>query len=401
MARGPKLNIQLYSPFSRHTHLLKLYLSQLRQLPPDLWLSWQLLEHLGKRYWLAVLSLMLALTGFTSLGIILQVQRQSLGAFLDKRPVLSKRTLQIQEEYPVSLSSTTRWNMAMMPGVVFVSSYLTRVTMEEKFEEDLYVLDVNSFPYQRYLQATDGVSSEALPGALQTERSLAISESLAQDYKLKAGMSLRLRTPSGSQRYKIVATLKDIGGVSRAMFMGRSSYLQDWGRDSQGLFVLSLEETSQPQQLEQLLREQLAQTTSLPWPILSLKSDTEKLLSKLLAWCRWLMLGFAVVALSTLAHALSSPALRSFLSTLYLLGGQQHSLSRLTTRAVMLSTLALTTVALAVGTTLSYWLIRGLNESNTQWSWHLSGSSYAASLSVLFVLVSLLVITMNKVIRLK
>lgn len=399
--RGLGLHFQPYLSLHHHTKTLKAYMSDLRRLPSTLWLSWQLLGQLGKRYWLAIASLTLALAGFTSLGILLQVQRQSLEAFVSKHPVLTERTLQIQEEYPVTLSNTTRWNMAMMPGVTFVSSYLTKVTMEEKFEEDMYVLDVNAFPYQRYLQTTDGVTSKALPEALETERNLAISDSLAKSYKLKAGMSLRLRTPSGNHRYKIVATLKDIGGVSRAMFMGRGSYLQDWGRDSQGLFVLSFEETSQRQQLEQLLQEQLAHTASLPWPIVSLKSDVEKLLGKLLAWCRWLMLLFVVVALSALAHALQGSTLRSFLSTLYLLGGQRHLLDQLTRRTVLLSTLTLTALALALGTTLSYWLISGLNESNAQWSWQLSGSSYVPSLSVLFVLVSYLVITMNKVIRLK
>jgi ABC-type lipoprotein release transport system permease subunit len=374
---------------------------ELRTLPPNVWLSWQLLTHLGKRYWLAVVSLMLALTGFTSLGIILQVQRGSLETFLSKRPVLTERTLQIQEEYPASLSNSTRWNMAMMPGVVFVSSYLTKVTMEEKLEEDLYVLDGGSFPYQSYLQTSDGLSIEAFTQALQTERDLAISDSLAESYKLKVGMNVRLQTPTGNHRYKIVATLKDISGISRAMFMGRDSYLKDWGRADEGLFVLSFEETLQPQQVEQLLREQLAHSSSLPWSMVSFKSELEQLLGKLLAWCRWLMLLFVVVAVSMLAHALSSPSLGHLLSTLYLLGGQQRLLRKLAQNTVLVTTFVFTMLALAFGTTLSYILVDGLTQSGNIWAWQLSSSSYTPSLAVFFLLLSFLAVMMNKVFRLK
>ncbi len=370
----------------------------LQTLPSNLWLTRQLLAHLGKRYWLAVFSFTLALTGFTSLGILLQMQRQSLESFT-KQPVLTERTLQIQEEFPASLSSSTRWNMAMMPGVVFVSSYLTKVTMEEKFEEDMYVLDVGAFPYQSYLQTSDGVKSDALAEALKTDRHLALSESLAKSYGLKVGMGLRLRTATGSQRYKIVATLKDIGGVSRAMFISRESYLRDWGRDGEGLFVLSFEETLQVQQVEGLLREQLARSPGLPWTMVSFKSDLERQLGEMLAWCRWLMLLFVVVAVSALGHALSSPALGNLLATLYLLGGQRRLLNQQTQKTVLLTTVLVTLLALALATTLSYVLVDGLKQSGSYWSWQLSGSSYSPSLAIFLSLVSFLTVMINKTIR--
>lgn len=373
-----------------------------QHLPVRFWLSWKLFAQLGKRYWLAVATFAVALTGFTSLGLILHVQRESLGSLLStmiQQPILTERDLQIQEEFPLdgTLSNTMRWNMAMMPGVTFVSSYLTRVMMEEKFEESMYVLDLASFPYQSYFQSVDGVASEALPEALKEENSLAISESLAESYKLKAGMWLRLSTPSGSRRYTIIAVIKDINGVSRAMFIDRQGYLKDWERSSEGLFLLSFEEALRPQQVATLLQEQLSgRDKGLPWGATSFKSELERLVGEVVAWCRWLMLTFVVIAAISLSHAFSSPALRELLSAFYLLGGQRLWLSRLARRTLWLTILVMTSLSFAAATGLSYFFVASFQQTNSYWSWQMSGPSYLSSLLVILLLVIVLALVLRR-----
>jgi ABC-type lipoprotein release transport system permease subunit len=372
-----------------------------RVLPLKLWLSWQLLVQLGRSYWLAVLMITVALTGFTSIEVILQVQRRSLESLVTTltNPSIKERELQLQEEFPIEgeLSQTLRWNMAMMPGVAFVSSYLAKVTMEEKLQEDMYVLDFATFPYQSYLQSTEGVKSEALAEALSVERNLAISESLANSYDLQTGMGMNLRTPTGQHRYKIVAVLKDIGGVSRAIFIDRHLYLQDWGRSSEGLFLLSLEEEVRPQQVAGLVQEQLSQRyKGLSWRAASLKSDLEGLVAKLLVWCRWLMLLFIGLATMSLSYALSGMGLRELVSTLYFLGGQRRLMTQLSQYAVFITTSFVVMTAFTLGTGLSYWLVNGLQQSGSYWVWQLSGLSYALSLFIVLVFVVVLSKAMSK-----
>jgi ABC-type lipoprotein release transport system permease subunit len=374
----------------------------IQRLPARLWFSWQLLTQLGRKYWLAVIIFTVSLTGFTSLGLILYVQRESLDALLSKmtqQPVVTERNLQLQEEFPLegTLSNTTRWNMAMMPGVVFVSSHLTRVMMEEKFEESMYVLDLGSFPYQSYFQTLDGVASEELSETLKADRNLAISESLANSYKLKAGMWLRLNTPSGNHRYKIVAVIRDIEGASRAIYIDRQGYLKDWERSSDGLFLLSFEEDLRPQQVATLLQEQLSgRYKDLPWRAASFKSELERLVGEIVAWCRWLMFTFVVMAAISLSHAFSSPALRDLLSTFYLLGGQRHWLSQLVRSAVLLTTFLITSVSLTLGTGLSYLFVSGLEGRGSYWLWKVSGAGYFSSLLVIVVLILMLALTLRR-----
>jgi ABC-type lipoprotein release transport system permease subunit len=373
-----------------------------QHLPVRFWLSWKLFSQLGKRYWLAVATFTVALTGFTSLGLILHVQRESLGSLLStmtQQPVLTERNLQIQEEFPLdgTVSNTMRWNMAMMPGVTFVSSYLTRVMMEEAFEESMYVLDLASFPYQSYFQTVDGVDSEVLPEALKEENSLAISESLAHSYKLKAGMWLRLSTPTGNRRYTIVAVIKDIDGVSRAMFIDRQLYLRDWERSSEGLFLLSLEESFRPQHVATLLQEQLnGRYKGLPWRAASFKSELERLVGEIVAWCRWLMLLFVVIAAISLSRAFSSPALRELLSAFYLLGGQRRWLNRVARSTILMTIVLVTSMSFALATGLSYFFIASLEQTNSYWLWSVSGSSYLSSLFVILFLVIVLALTLRR-----
>jgi ABC-type lipoprotein release transport system permease subunit len=374
----------------------------LHHLPIRVWFSWQLFTQLGRRYWLAVTIFTVSLTGFTSLGLILQVQRESLGSLLSamtSQPILTERTLQIQEESPLegTLSNTLRWNMAMMPGVVFVSSHLTRVMMEEKFEENMYVLDLASFPYQSYFQTLDGVVSEDLPKVLKEDRNLAISESLATSYGLTIGTWLQLSTPTGNHRYKIVAVIKDMGGVSRAMFIDRQGYLKDWGRSSDNLFLLSFEEALRPQQVAGLLQEQLnGRYKGLPWRAASFKSELEQLVGEIVAWCRWLMLVFVVIAAISLSHAFSSPAFRDLLSTFYLLGGQRRWLGRVTRNTILLTMILITSMSLALGTSLSYFFVSGLEGSGSYWLWRVSGPSYVSSLLIVLALVLVLVLVLRR-----
>jgi ABC-type lipoprotein release transport system permease subunit len=376
----------------------------LQTLPVNVWLSWQLFSQLGRSYWLAVTLLTVALTGFTSMGILLQVQHESLESLMTASTnpsVLTERNLQIQEESPLegTLSTTMRWNMAMMPGVVFVSSHLAKVMMEEKFEEDMYVLDLESFPYQSYFQTTQGVASDVLPEVLGAERNLAISASLAESYGLRAGMGLTLRTPTGSHRYKIVAVLQDIGGVSRAMFIDRQVYLKDWRRSSDHLFLLSFEETLRPQQVAALLQEQLNQHyKGLPWRAASFKSELEQLVGEIVAWCRWLMLSFALVAAVALSHAVLGSSLRALLLAFYLLGGQRHLLSRITQDTLLFITVLITSTALTVGTSLSYLVVHALNRSGSYWLWQVSSPSYIPSLAVIGLLAVFLVILTKHVV---
>jgi ABC-type lipoprotein release transport system permease subunit len=392
----------LFSHVQLRVQKLGARLSWLQHLPARLWLSWQLFTQLGKRYWLAVATFTVALTGFTSLGLILHIQRESLGSLLStmtQRPTLTERDLQLQEEFPLdgTLSNTMRWNMAMMPGVTFVSSYLTRVMMEEKFEESMYVLDLASFPYQSYFQTVDGVDNEALPEALKEEGSLAISESLANSYKLQAGMWLRLSTPTGNRRYTIVAVIKDMNGVSRAMFIDRQVYLRDWERSGEGLFLLSLEEALRPQQVATLLQEQLnGRYKGLPWRAASFKSELEQLVGEVVAWCRWLMLMFVVIAAISLSHAFSSPALRDLLSAFYMLGGQRRWLNQVARNTVLITILLITSMSLALGTSLSYFFVASLEQTNSYWLWSVSGSSYLSSLLVILLLVIVLALTLRK-----
>jgi ABC-type lipoprotein release transport system permease subunit len=378
-----------------------------RILPTRAWLSWQLLLQLGRQYWLSIVVVTVALTVFTSVDIILRVQRSSLEALvatLTKEPVLSERQFQVREEVPIEgeLSRTMRWNMAMMPGVAFVSSHLTKVLMEDKLEENLYVLDFASFPYQSYFQTTEGVDSSALAQTLRAGRRLAVSESLAESYSLKTGMSLRLRTATGQHHYKVVAILKDIGGVSRAMFIDRRTYLRDWGRAGDGLFLLSLEETWQPEQVAGLLQEQLSQRyagqsyNGLPWRALSLKSEFEQLVARLLLWCRWLMILFVILAVMLLSHALSRPPVRELVATFYLLGGQPRLLAQLSRNAVVVTTTLIVMTAFSLGTSLSYWLVTGLQQSGSYWVWHLSAPSYGLSLLVVVGIVVVLFRVMFK-----
>jgi hypothetical protein len=394
--------ILLFFRFQLPVSVAKVGLGWLPRLPARLWFSWQLLTQLGRRYWLAVIIFTVALTGFTSLGLILQVQRESLGTLLStltRQPMLTERNLQIQEESPLegTLSNTMRWNMAMMPGVVFVSSHLTRVMMEEKFEESMYVLDLASFPYQSYFQTVEGVSSEELPEALKADRNLAISESLSASYGLTTGMWLRLSTPTGNHRYKIVAVIKDMGGVSRAIFIDRQGYLKDWERSSEGLFLLSFEEALRPQQVATLLQEQLnGRYQGLPWRAASFKSELERLVGEIVAWCRWLMFIFVVIAAISLSHAFSSPALRELLSTFYLLGGQRRWLSRVARNTIVLTAMFITSMSLTLGTSLSYLFVNGLEQSGSYWLWHVSGSGYLSSLLVILVLVLVLAWVLRK-----
>lgn len=396
------ITILLFFRLPRRVSVSTVGLAWLRRLPARLWLSWQLLSQLGRSYWLAVIIFTVALTGFTSLGLILQVQRDSLESLLSTmttQPILTERNLQIQEEFPLegTLSNTLRWNMAMMPGVVFVSSHLTRVMMEEKFEENMYVLDLASFPYQSYFQAIDGASSEELPEVLKADRNLVLSESLAASYKLKTGMWLRLRTPTGNHRYKIVAVIKDIGGVSRAMFIDRQVYLKDWERSGEGLFLLSFEEALRPQQVATLLQEQLnGRYKGLPWRAVSFKSELERLVGEIVAWCRWLMLIFVVMAVISLSHAFSSPALHQLLSTFYLLGGQRRWLGHITRSTVLLTMILTTAMSLALGTSLSYLFVNELEGNGSYWLWRVSGSSYGSSLFVILAVVLVLAWTLRR-----
>jgi ABC-type lipoprotein release transport system permease subunit len=394
----------LFIFFDSHLQVrrLEMRLGWLQRLPARLWFTWQVFTQLGKRYWLAIITFTVALTGFTSLGLILHIQRESLGSLLStmtQQPTLTERDLQIQEEFPLdgTLSNTIRWNMAMMPGVTFVSSYLTRVMMEEKFEESMYVLDLASFPYQSYFQTLDGVASEQLPEALKEEGSLAISESLAESYKLKAGMWLRLSTPTGSRRYTIVAVIKDIKGVSRAMFIDRQGYLKDWERSSEGLFLLSFEESLRPQQVATLLQEQLnGRYKGLPWRAASFKSELERLVGEVVGWCRWLMLVFVGIAAVSLSHAFSSPALRELLSTVYMLGGQRLWINRVARSTILITTLLVTSMSFALGTGLSYFFISSLEQTGSYWLWSMSGSGYLSSLLVILFLVIILALTLRK-----
>jgi ABC-type lipoprotein release transport system permease subunit len=369
----------------------------LRRLPMRLWLAWQLLRQLGRSYWLGVVILTLALTGLTSTEIIVRVQQRSLHALmttLTEQHTLTERQVQIQEEFPLegSFSQSTRWNMAMMPGVAFISSYLTKVTMEERLEEDLYVLDFAAFPYQSYLRSTEGVEAKALAETLHGERTLAISQSLAESYDLKTGMNVRLHTPRGPHRYKIVAVLEDMGGVSRAMFIDRQTYLEDWGRSSEGLFLISFEETLRPQQVASLVQEHLnGRYKGLSWTAISFKSELEQLVTSLLTGCRWLMMLFVFIAVLSLRHALSSPVSQQLIATLYLLGSQRRFLTQLGPSAIFLTTLVVVVIAFSLGTSLSYWLVASLHHSGSYWVWQLSGLSY--SLSSVVVLISLAILS--------
>jgi ABC-type lipoprotein release transport system permease subunit len=358
---------------------------------PQFWLSWQLLLALGSSYNLGIIMLVLALTGFTSIGLILQVQQQSLESLMslvDTQPVLTERTLQMQEEVPLegNMSKSLHWNMAMMPGVAFVSSRLTRVLMEEKLEENMYVLDLASFPYQSYFTSVEGASSEDLPQVLKVERSLAISESLAKSYSLKAGMGLNLRTPTGQHRYKIVAVIKDIGGVSSAMFIDRHTYFTDWEHNSEGLFLVSLDESLKTQQVADLLREHLNQRYSrLSSHDAAFNSELENLLARLLSWSRWLMLIFILMATVMLRHTFSHPQLYKFMITLHMLGGQRRLVTQLSHNTMLLSA-AVSIMAIVSGTLLSYVVVSNLHQNSQYWTWRISGSSYGPSLAIVLLL---------------
>ena len=181
------------------------------------------------------------------------------------------------------------------------------------------------------------------------------------------------------------------------MFIDRSVYWRDWGRSCEGLFLLSLEETLRPQQVAGLLQEQLSQRYGgLPWRAASFKSELEQLVGKILAWCRWLMLIFVVVAALALSQALPNPALRELMATLYLLGGQRRLLHQLTRSTVLVTTLLVASLAFTFGTSLSYLLVYTLKQSGSYWLWKVSGTSYGPSLAIILLLALFFVVVTMK-----
>jgi hypothetical protein len=367
-------------------------------LPSRVWLSWQFVTRLGQGYWLAVSMLALSWTGLITVAAALGVQHAAVQSWVEQaqgQPILDQRHLQLQEEVP--LSDTTRWNMAMLPGVAFTLWGAKAPITEEGFEASMYVFDMPSFPYQDYLQSEEGMANDDLAIALRSSRNLAISESLSRLYGFKVGMRLRLSTPSGEHGYKIVAVLKDIDGLSKAIFIERRIYLQDWERNSEGLYLLSLEEKARPAQVANLLREQLSrQYPGVLWSAAAFKSELERLLETILSWCRWLMIFFVALSLVVLLSATSARGSEQMLSTLYTFGGQRRLLSQLTLTAVFFSLALGMGLATSVATGLSYWLVEGLRQSSDAWVWQAPVSSYLLSILALLVVTHLLSYKLTK-----